>query len=294
MRGLGRNSTPASPPLPELRYRGEGMTAFLHRLSTPEGRRRGNRALLGVCAAGFVLSDVLLGWDRWFFLLMLWTGAVYVPLRLALEWLGAAGRTQRRHYRAGLPDRITPANLPVAAQAIYDREVLMPRIVTPPFVEKVHEAVVGIAARSLPQDPEGIRRAAVRFAAVADGWMAELAAVRPDDPDAQNIQARWRDIRLLASLMAVTRVLAVLYEETSRQPFYGPGLTAGELRAFCDEAMEFLDRAALQPEMPAWRGTLLGLWTPEVQPLRERWEAFCEVRGPAPRRLEAILEAVGA
>lgn len=269
--------------------------AILHRLSTPEGRRRGSRVLLGLCAAGVALSGVVFGWDRWFFLLMLWVGVVYIPLRLALEWLGAAGRRQRQRYRAALPDRITPHTLPVAAQALYDREVWMPRIVTPPFVEKVHEAVVGIAGHSLRRDPSGetIRHAALQFAAVADGWMAELSTVRPDDPEAQNIQARWRDIRLLAALMATTRVLAALYEELAHQPFYGPGITAGGLRTFLDDAMEFLDRAALEPEMPAWRGTLLGLWAPEVHLLRQRWEAFCEVRGPAPRRLGAVLEALG-
>jgi len=269
--------------------------AILHRLSTREGRRRGSRLLLGVCAAGFAVSGVVFGWDRWFFLLMLWVGVVYIPLRLALEWLGAAGQRQRQRYRAVLPDRITPQNLPVAAQALYDREVLMPRIVTPPFVEKVHEAVVGIAGRSLRQDPsgEGVRHAAVRFAAAADGGLAGLSAVRADDPAAQHTPARWRDIRLLAALMATTRVLAALYEELAHQPFYGPGITAGALRTFLDDAMEFLDQAALETEMPAWRGTLLGLWTPEVHLVRERWEAFCEIKGPAPRRLEALLEALG-
>jgi len=95
--------------------------AILHRLSTREGRRRGSRLLLGVCAAGFAVSGVVFGWDRWFFLLMLWVGVVYIPLRLALEWLGAAGQRQRQRYRAVLPDRITPQNLPVAAQALYDK-----------------------------------------------------------------------------------------------------------------------------------------------------------------------------
>ncbi len=268
--------------------------AFLHRLSTAEGRRRAQRWLLVGCVAGFGLSGVVFGWDRWFFLLMLWTGVVYLPLRLAVEWLGGSGRKQRQRYRVALPDRITPANLPVAAQALLDREVLMPRIVTLPFVEKVHEAVVGLGRWILRKDPsgEGIRKVAVRLAAAADGWMAELGNAWQHEIEVQSIQARWRDIRLLAALLATTQVLAALYEEVAREPFHGPGVGAEALRTFVGRSLDFLDRAALEPDLPAWDGTLLGIWTPEANELRERWTAFCELPGPAPRRLEALLEVL--
>ncbi len=268
--------------------------AFLQRLSTSQGRRGANRWLLVGCATGFGLSGVVFGWDRWFFLLMLWAGVVYIPLRIALEWLGAKGRRQRA--RAGLPDRITPATLPLAAQFLLDREVLLPRIVTRPFVEKAQEAAVELGRWALARDPSGeeLRKAAVRLAAVADGWMAELGAAWLEDTEAQSIQARWRDIRLLSVLMATTRVLAALYEEVAHQPFYGPGMDAEALRTFVDRSLDFLDRAALEPDLPAWEGTLLGIWTPQARVLRERWEAFCEVSGPARRRLEAMLEVLEA
>ncbi|MDR5708708.1 MAG: hypothetical protein QN172_03645 [Armatimonadota bacterium] len=268
--------------------------AFLHRLSTPEGRRRTNRWLVAACGVGFGLSGLTFGWDRWFFLLMVWSGVVYIPLRLALEWLGSRGRRQRQRYRLNLPDRITPTNLPLAAQALWDREVLLPRIVPPPIAEKAQLAVVTLGRRALDRDPsgEGIRKLAVRLAAIADGWMAELSATWPEE--AHSIQARWRDVRMLSALMATARVLACLYEEVARQPFYGPGINAEALRTFVDHSLDFLDLAALDPELPSWRGELLGLWTPEAGVVRERWEAYCETPGPASQAMEALLEVLEA
>jgi|FaiFalDrversion3_1042247.scaffolds.fasta_scaffold00063_6 hypothetical protein len=270
------------------------MPAFLHGLSTPDGRRRANRWLVVACAAGFGLSGTAFGWDRWFFWLMVWGGIVYVPVRLALEWLSSRERRQRQRYRVSLPDRITPHNLPLAAQALWDREVLLPRIVPPPLVEKAQLAVVALGRWALTRDPSGeeIRRTAVRLAAAAEGWMAELSATWPEE--AQSIQARWRDVRGLSALMATTRVLACLYEEIARQPFYGPGISAEALQAFVDRSLDFLDRAALDPDLPRWHGELLGLWTPEAKILRERWEAYCEAPGPAPGRMEAVLEVLEA
>ncbi|MCS7173736.1 MAG: hypothetical protein N0A24_10290 [Armatimonadetes bacterium] len=268
--------------------------AFLHRLSTPEGRRRTDRWLVVACAVGFGFSVLTFGWDRWFFLLMVWAGVVYIPLRLALEWLGSRGRLQRQRYRAHLPDRVTPSNFSVAAQALWDREVLLPRIVSPPIAERAQMAVVTLGRWALTRDPsgEGVRRLAVRLASAADGWMAELSAAWPEE--AHSIQARWRDVRLLSALLATTRVLACLYEEIARQPFYGPGIDAQTLREFVDRSLDFLDLAALDPDLPTWRGGLLGLWTPEARTVRERWEAYCEARGSTAQAMEALQEVLEA
>jgi hypothetical protein len=267
-------------------------SALLSGLATAEGRRRSGLWLLGVCAIGAFVTAGVLGWHRWFFAAMMWLGGIYVPLRLVVEVLGARGRRIQSRYAGAIPDRITRDNLPLVARGLYDRDVLMPRIVTPPFAAKVAETVVAVANEAFERGDAGedIRHAAIRFAAVADGWMSEMRLGREADPESTNIQARWHDIRSLSILAAATRVLVSLYEEVAHQPFYGPAIDAQQIRDFLDESLEYLDRAAIDPDVPAWAGSLLGLWTPESPELRARWDAFATVEGPAPSRLSAVLE----
>lgn len=265
---------------------------MLSGLATAEGRRRFGRWLLGACIAGALVTTVALGWNRWFFAVIMWLGAIYVPLRLLAEVLGARGRRIRSRYAQTLPDRITRGNLPLVARGLYERDVLMPRIVTPPYAAKVTETVVAVANEAFDRGEasEWIRRAAVRFTAVADGWMSEMRVGPQADFEPTNIQARWHDIRSLSVLAAVSRVLVSLYEEVAHQPFYGPAFGAQQIRDFLDESLDYLDRAAIDPDLPAWTGSLLGLWTSESAELRARWDAFATVQGPAPSRLSAVVE----
>jgi hypothetical protein len=271
---------------------GRGAGLWLARLASADSRRRFGRYLAAGCGAGFAATAAVLGWDRWFFWAMLWGAGVFVPLRLAVELAGARGQRVRAAYRAQLPDRITPANLPLVAQGVYERDVLMPRIVTPPYAAKVQEAVVAAAraAMAQPEPGEVLRRASWRLVGVADGWMAEMRAQRELDPTSTNIQARWHEVRSVAVLAATARVLVALSEELSGQPFSGPGLDAQGVRSFLDDVLAYLDRAALDPDVPPWTGAPLGVWTPEAVELRRRWEAYLEVTGPAPSRLAAVVE----
>lgn len=265
---------------------------WVARLATAESRRRFGRFLLLACAAGFGATASLAGWDRWFFWVMLWGTGVFLPLRLVAELIGARGQRVRETFRDHFPDRITPANLPLVAQGVYERDVLMPRIVTPPYAAKVQETVVAVGKAAFAQvDPgEVLRRAATQLVGVADGWMAEMRAHREADPTSTNIQARWQEVRSLAVLVAAARVLVALSEELSGQPFHAPGLDAQNVRAFLDDVLVYLDRAALDPEVPPWNGALLGAWTPEVAELRRRWDAYLEITGPAASRLAAVVE----
>jgi hypothetical protein len=267
-------------------------SVLLSGLATAEGRRRFGRWLLGACIAGALVTTVALGWNRWFFAVIMWLGAIYVPLRLLAEVLGARGRRIRSRYAQTLPDRITRGNLPLVARGLYERDVLMPRIVTPPYASKVTETVVAVATEAFDRGEasERIRRAAVRFTAVADGWMSEMGVGPQADLESTNIQARWHDMRSLSVLAAVSRVLVSLYEEVAHQPFYGPAFGAQQIRDFLDESLDYLDRAAIDPDVPAWTGSLLGLWTSESAELRARWDAFATVQGPAPSRLSAVVE----
>lgn len=260
--------------------------------ATAPGRRRFGLWMAGVCIAGALVTAGVLGWHRWFFALSLWLGGIYVPLRLVAEVLGARARRNRSGFTRLLPDRITRDDLPLAAQSLYDRDVLMPRVVTPPYAAKVMETAVAVASEAFDRGEadEEIRRAALRFAAVADGWMSEMRLGRESDPESANIQARWHDVRSLSVLAAATRVLVSLYEEVAHQPFYGPALDAQQIRDFLDESLDYLDRAAIDPDLPAWTGSLLGLWTPESAELRALWDAFATVQGPAPSRLSEVVE----
>ena len=265
---------------------------WLARLANAQGRRRLGRYLLAGCAGGFLATSGALGWERWFFWAMLWGAAVFVPLRLAVELAGARGQHVRVAYRQAFPDRVTAGNLPLVVQGVYEREVLMPRIATPPYVAKVQETVVAVgrAALATSQPGEVLRRAAWRLVGVADGWIVEMRVQRERDPASTNIQARWQEVRSLAVLAAAARVLVALSEELGGQPFHVPGLDAEQVRAFLDDALAYLDRAALDPDVPPWHGTPLGVWTPEVVELRSRWEHYLEVVGPAPSRLAAVVE----
>jgi hypothetical protein len=268
------------------------LTLWMARLAVGESRRRLGRYLLLACGAGFSATAAVFGWDRWFFWAMLWGAGVFVPLRLAVELLGARGQRVRAAFRDQFPDRVTPDNLPLVAHGVYERELLMPRIVTPPYAAKVQEAVVAVgrAAFRRPEPGEVLRRAAAALVGVADGWMAEMRAQRQADPASTDIQARWHEIRSLAVLAATARVVVALCEELSGQPFHAPGLDAENVRSFLDDTLSYLDRAALDPEVPPWEGQLLAAWTPETVELRRRWDAYLEVTGPAASRLAAVVE----
>jgi hypothetical protein len=268
------------------------ISVLLSGLATAEGRRRFGLWMAGVCIAGALVTAGVLGWHRWFFALTLWLGGIYIPLRLVAEVLGARARRIQSGFTRLLPDLITRDNLPLVAQGLYDRHVLMPRVVTPPYAAKVSETVVAVASEAFDRGEadEEIRRAAVRLAAVADGWMSEMRLGREGEPESANIQARWHDVRSLSALAAATRVLVSLYEEVAHQPFYGPAIDAQQIRDFLDESLEYLDRAAIDPDVPAWTGSLLGLWSPESAELRARWDAFATVQGPAPSRLSEVVE----
>ncbi|MDR7461411.1 MAG: hypothetical protein QN204_03215, partial [Armatimonadota bacterium] len=97
-------------------------------------------------------------------------------------------------------------------------------------------------------------------------------------------------VRSLAVLVAVARILISLSEELSGLPFSAPGLDAQNVRTFLDDVLAYLDRAALDPEVPPWTGALLGVWTPETVELRRCWDNYLEVTGPAPSRLAAVVE----
>ncbi len=268
------------------------LSLWVAQLAPGESRRRFGRYLLVGCGAGFSATAAVFGWDRWFFWAMLWGAGVFVPLRLAVELLGARGQRLRASFRDQFPDRVTSENLPLVAHGVYEREVLMPRIVTPPYVAKVHETVVAVGRAALrkPEPGEVLRRAAAALVGVADGWMAEMRAQRQADPASTNIQARWHEVRSLAVLAATARVLVALCEELSGEPFHAPGLDAHGVRTFLDDALAYLDRAALDPEVPPWEGQLLGAWTPDTVELRRRWDAYLEVTGPAASRLAAVVE----
>ncbi|MBM3449532.1 MAG: hypothetical protein FJX78_00810 [Armatimonadetes bacterium] len=264
----------------------------LDRLQTPEGRAEAGRTLFLGCLGGFLLTGLFWGWGHWFFALMLWFGGVFTPLRVVMEVYGPRGRRIAAAYRKSLPEAVTPRNLPLVARALVDREVLMPRIVTPPQAAKVPEAAAAIGRRTF-QDrdcAEGVRLGAIRFAAAVDGGMIEMTLPDWTAADGQNIQARWLGIRVLSTMAATARVLVALYEELTHQPFTTATFDGDRLRGFLDEALAYLDRAAIDLDLSAFTAAPLALWTPEANALRDSWAAFLDVPSPAPSRLDVVLE----
>jgi len=262
---------------------------LISRLASPNTREAAARALALVTAAGFVLTMVVLlasggGADQWFFVLLVWALFVYVPLRILLEaaqTLGPALRRRLAASAAGRADRYgTRPEIELMVDALLDRHVVMPRIATPVQKGKARDGAVAVLVEAGPDDA-GLRRAAGTCLGVVDRWVTILGRWAADE--GRSIQARWGDVRALAAMAAMTRVLLAAYTDRTATTFELGDGQLSDPEEFLDACLDYCDDLALEVDVRAWREPPCGdmLAQTQTDEIRRAWKRFVETGAPA-------------
>jgi hypothetical protein len=297
----------------------------LSQLSRPAARRAFGRAWLAVCILGALTSLGIFGRDHTFFITAIWLVGVFAPVRIAVEVLHTRGPRMRRELQRALQNRearyTTREDVTLMVEILFAREVRLPRLAPPDLGGKVIEAAARVSERAL-RGGEGSPRllgAATTCAVLLQRWVGVIAsgeafegATPPGgrqpgpgpttvpngaapaalwDPRAA-VQDQWVALRAVAGLAALTKTLLAVYEDHA-------GVTAeagGPVRALAETAMDYTDQIGLRLDGPAWEdieGLPPGSLAPELMHrLVETWLVFTAAAPPAPRRLQAFVEAL--
>lgn len=295
----------------------------LSQFSRPEARRAFGRTWLGICAAGALGSLLVFGARHAFFIVTIWLLCLFAPVRIAVEVLHTVGPRIRKRMHLDLERRAdrytTREETTLRVEALFGRDVQMPRIAPPDLRAKIMEAAARLTDRAFRggEGPLGVLRVTTTCGSLLVRWVETIAAgegatvpaspgsLTPParagngaDPPAlwdpkASIQDQWVTLRAVAALAALTKTLAAVYEDSTGQVLDG----GTALRAAADAAMDYADQIGLRLEGPAWEetaGVPRTMLSPDlVTRLAETWTAFCTAPPPAPRRLLAFLETVG-
>lgn len=273
---------------------------WLSRLGEGRTRRAATRWLFLAAFAGFGITLLFFmatgrGTGRWFFLLVVWIGLIFLPLWLLTQAFQSIGPALRRALAAGLVgqgDRYRhPSNVTLVVEDLFDRVVVMPRISTPEQGSQAREAAAALVTRAARHGASGgLARALRNCLATLEGWTRELSRWAAADA-AENIQARWAEVRALAALAALAKTLLAVSQDQGRRalPPVGPAGDPDQVHAFLDAVLDYCDELALQVEVLPWTELPLGL-TASVS-VREPWQRYVETPPPAPSALEAFLRA---
>jgi hypothetical protein len=275
-----------------------GLRLFLSSLGSADARRGAARALLAVCAAGYVLTLMLMaaagaGLSRWFFVLLVWALMVYVPLRIGLEAMQSIAPAMRARLVAqagGRADRYgTRASIELLVDGLFADAVIMPRIATPTQSSKAREGAVAILLR----DAGGIPIAVGRCLATVEQWMTDITDWSAHHAPA-NIQARWADLRALTGLIAATKVLVAAHGDRLGRSFDAGALDGDAADVYLDTCLDSCDRLALEFDVAPWDAGPLALDVDRARrnTLRDAWKAFHDVPSPAVAQRQAFVDAV--
>ncbi len=276
---------------------------WLSRLAEGRARRTATRWLALFALAGFALTLLFLvatgrGSGRWFFVLSIWLGLVFLPLWLVTQAFQSIGPSLRRGLMAGLAGRADryrhPTTVTVVVEDLFERAVVMPRIATPEQAQKAREAASALVLRA-GRSAGGLATALSNCLATVEEWTRALSRWAASDA-AGNIQARWAEVRALAALTALTQTLLAVSEDQAGQeaPLLPPGADPDRVRlhAFLDAVLNYCDDLALQVEVLPWTEPSLGLAGPPpgaVETLRGAWQRYVETAPPAPSALDAFM-----
>ncbi|MDQ7819980.1 MAG: hypothetical protein QN173_08310 [Armatimonadota bacterium] len=269
------------------------------RLADPEGFAAAARGLLAACALGYGVTLLTLigrgaGLQRWFFWLLVWVALAYVPLRILLEAARTGAEGARRHLvarAAAHPDRYrSRRSLELVVDGLFARHVVLPRIATPVQGRQARDAAVAILARA---SEVALVRATTRCLATVDAWVADLAQWSARHAPA-NIQARWADVRALAGLAALTRILVAACEDQSGRPFAAGPLDSREVAAYLDACLDFCDRLALEVDVIPWTEPMPVVAVEGVvrERTRDAWRAFSAALPPARQARVAFVDTL--
>ncbi len=269
----------------------------LSNLTKLEARLLVARWLLIFCIVGYLLTLSVLfatgvGLRRWFFVLFAWCVFVYLPLRILLETFQTIAPGIRRGLvaqAAGQSDRYaTRASVELMVDAIFDREVVMPRIAKPVQSTKAQEGAVVVLLRVARGDLARHREAVLHCLAAIDNWIAQVA-LSSRGRAAEAIQARWADLRALIAFTALTKTLLAAFRDRGGELLSVPKVD--NLDHYLDACLDHCDELALQVDPVSWTEPPLGLpiAVEDSAELRRAWTAFCETESPALEARETFL-----
>ncbi len=275
---------------------------WLSRLAEERVRRAATRWLALLALAGFLLTLFFLGatgrgTGRWFFVLTVWMGLIFLPLWLLTQAFQSIGPALRRRLTAGVTGRTDryrhPSSVSLVVEDLFARNVVMPRIATPEQAQKARQAASTLVARAERGGAGGLAPALRTCLAAVDGWTREMGRWAASHA-AEDIQARWAEARALAALAALTKTLLAVLEDQARLSPALPAEDAGLGHAFLDAVIDYCDELALQVEVLPWTEPFPGTF--EALPrsgevLREAWRRYIEAPPPAPTPLEAFIQA---
>ncbi len=283
----------------------------LSALGRPAARRAFGRTWAWVCAAGAGVTVLVVGPRHAFFAVVIWAVCVFAPVRIAVEVLHSRGPVMRRELMRTVEERedryASPERVALMVEALFAKEVLLPRLAPPDLREKVIDAAARVsqAAHRDRAGPPAVLHASMICAALLRRWTDSIAAGEAGaSPGSANgaaprtmwdshtsVQDQWGTLRAVAGLAALTKTLIAVYEDSAG----APSEHGTPVRALSEAAMDYVDQVGLRMDGPAWEieGPAFHALPPErLSRLAETWATFCAAPLPAPRRLRAFVEAL--
>jgi hypothetical protein len=269
-----------------------GVRLLVSRLASAQTRGSAARGLATLCTLGFLITMLVLAGrgalERWFFVMLVWGLLVYVPLRIALEAAGTLAPTLRRRLAAevvldaGRFNSVAAAELTV--DRLLERDVVMPRISTPLQREKARDGALAVLL-ALRAETGGLQAAVVTARACLDRWVTDIGPWAQREAG-QNIQARWREVRALAAMAAMTKVLAAVDAASA-----GGSQERGRADFF-DACLDYCDDLALEVDVRLWDGPPLDLRinAEHAATIRDAWRTYAETGAPALEPRKAFLD----
>lgn len=282
-----------------------GVRLLLSRLASTHTRGAAARGLAVLCGIGFLGTVVVLAaqgrLDRWFFALLAWALFGYAPLRIVLEAAGTVAPALRRRLAVEADAdgaRVhSGAGVELRVDGVLERHVVMPRIATPLQREKARDGALAVLM-AVRGTSDGLPAAVAATLGCVDRWVREIGPWAQREAG-QNIQARWREVRALAAMAGMTRVLV----EIGPGPL-APASDGGELhppegrslpfREFLDGCLDYCDELALEVDVQPWTGAALGLTVSAARAaaLRDAWRTYSETGSPARDARQAFVTLV--
>lgn len=277
-----------------------GLRLTISRLASSGTRASAARALAVFAILGFVLTMLVVvaaggTLEQWLFVLLVWVLFVYVPLRILLEAAQTLAPRLRRRLAAqaaGHPRRYaTRQGIELMVDRLFERAVVMPRIVMPVHAETARAGAAAVLARA--GDAAGWRGAAGACLGAVDRWVTWVGEWAAGETGG-NIQARWGEVRALAAMAAMTRVLLAAYEDRTGTPFADTDGPLADPVAFLDACLDYCDDLALQVEVVPWPEPPLGLPLPpaSADEVHAAWKTFVETEPPAVAARTAFVDVL--
>jgi hypothetical protein len=294
---------------------------MLSRLGEPAGRRAFGRWWAGICIAGALLSRLIFGGGHGFFITAIWLLCVFAPVRIAIEVLHTKGPRIRRDLLRSIERRddryTTREGATLMVESLFAREVRLPRLAPPDLGPKVIEAATRVSERALRDEgPSGVLEAGSTCAALLYRWIGAVVAgevMPPGDPTEgrrpwetngaapatlwnpqASVQEQWVSLRAITGMAALAKTLIAVFEDIAGRSWEG----GARVRALAEAAMDYADQVGLRLDGPAWE-EIAAVPAPDLTPdrlnqLAGAWLTFCATPPPAPRRLQAFVDALAA